>query len=58
MNKVIVITGPTGVGKTKFSIELAKALNTEIINEYSEKNTVHENIKAIYLTRLGGRNQG
>lgn len=32
MNKVIVITGPTGVGKTKFSIELAKALNTEIIN--------------------------
>ncbi len=32
MKKVIVITGPTGVGKTKFSIELAKALNTEIIN--------------------------
>ncbi len=32
MRKVIVITGPTGVGKTKFSIELAKELNTEIIN--------------------------
>lgn len=32
MKKVIVITGPTGVGKTKFSIELAKVLNTEIIN--------------------------
>lgn len=32
MKKVIVITGPTGVGKTKFSIELAKELNTEIIN--------------------------
>lgn len=32
MNKVIVITGPTGVGKTKMSIELAKSLNTEIIN--------------------------
>lgn len=32
MQKVIVITGPTGVGKTKMSIELAKALNTEIIN--------------------------
>ena len=32
MKKVIVITGPTGVGKTKFSIELAKKLNTEIIN--------------------------
>lgn len=32
MKKVIVITGPTGVGKTKMSIELAKSLNTEIIN--------------------------
>lgn len=32
MNKVIVIVGPTGVGKTKLSIELAKHFNTEIIN--------------------------
>ncbi len=32
MKKIIVITGPTGVGKTKLSIELAKALNGEIIN--------------------------
>ncbi len=32
MEKVIVITGPTAVGKTKLSIELAKELNTEIIN--------------------------
>ncbi len=30
--KVLVILGPTGVGKTKMSIELAKALNGEIIN--------------------------
>lgn len=29
---VIVIVGPTGVGKTKMSIELAKVLNGEIIN--------------------------
>lgn len=29
---VIVITGPTGVGKTKLSIELAKKMNGEIIN--------------------------
>ena len=29
---VIVIVGPTGVGKTKLSIELAKQLNGEIIN--------------------------
>lgn len=32
MNKVIVILGPTGVGKTKMSVELAKKLNGEIIN--------------------------
>ena len=32
MNKVIVITGPTAVGKTKLSIELAKRQNGEIIN--------------------------
>lgn len=32
MQKVIVITGPTGVGKTKMSIELAKIYNGEIIN--------------------------
>ncbi|MDD4607757.1 MAG: tRNA (adenosine(37)-N6)-dimethylallyltransferase MiaA [Bacilli bacterium] len=32
MNKIIVIVGPTGVGKTKLSIELAKKLNGEIIN--------------------------
>ncbi len=31
-NKVIVILGPTGVGKTKLSIELAKKFNGEIIN--------------------------
>jgi len=29
---IIVITGPTGVGKTKLSIELAKKYNCEIIN--------------------------
>lgn len=32
MKKVIVIVGPTCVGKTKLSIELAKKLNGEIIN--------------------------
>ena len=29
---IIVIAGPTGVGKTKLSIELAKKYNAEIIN--------------------------
>lgn len=32
MNKIIVITGPTAVGKTKLSIELAKKYSGEIIN--------------------------
>ena len=32
MNDIIVIVGPTGVGKTKLSILLAKKLNAEIIN--------------------------
>ena len=30
--RLIIITGPTGVGKTKISIEIAKALNGEIIS--------------------------
>lgn len=32
MKKIIVITGPTGVGKTKLSIKLAKYFDGEIIN--------------------------
>ena len=32
MKRVIVITGPTGVGKTRLSVKLAKKLNGEIIN--------------------------
>ena len=32
MNDIIVIVGPTGVGKTSLSIELAKRMNAEIIN--------------------------
>lgn len=32
MNKIIVIAGPTGIGKTRLSIELAKVLNGEVIN--------------------------
>lgn len=32
MKNIIVITGPTGVGKTKVSVELAKLIDAEIIN--------------------------
>ena len=32
MKDIIVVAGPTGVGKTKISVKLAKELNGEIIN--------------------------
>jgi tRNA dimethylallyltransferase len=32
MNKIIVIVGPTSVGKTKMGVELAKRLNGEVIS--------------------------
>ena len=32
LNKVIMISGPTGVGKTKTSIQLAKKIDGEIIS--------------------------
>ena len=32
MRDIIVIVGPTGVGKTKLSIELAKKIDAEVIN--------------------------
>lgn len=35
LNRAIVIAGPTGVGKTKISIDLAKLLNAEIISSDS-----------------------
>ena len=35
LNSAIVIAGPTGVGKTKISIDLAKELNAEIISSDS-----------------------
>lgn len=39
---VIVITGPTCVGKTKLSIELAKKLNGEVIN--ADSTQVYKNL--------------
>ena len=47
---ILVIVGPTGIGKTKLSIELAKKLNAEIINAdsvqiYKEVNIASAKIK-------------
>ena len=30
---LVILTGPTAVGKTKLSVELAKQINGEIISE-------------------------
>jgi tRNA dimethylallyltransferase len=51
MNKIIVITGPTGVGKTKLSIALAKALNGEIINADSTQVYKKLNIGTAKITK-------
>ena len=47
---IVVIVGPTGIGKTKLSIELAKKYNAEIINAdsvqiYKEVNIASAKIK-------------
>lgn len=48
--KVIVIAGPTAVGKTKLSIELAKYLNGEIINADSTQIFKHLDIATAKVT--------
>lgn len=50
MNKIIVITGPTGVGKTKLSIKLAKKYNAEIINADSVQVYKYLNIGSAKVT--------
>ncbi len=42
MKEVIVILGPTGVGKTKLSVELAKRIDGEIIN--ADSTQVYRNL--------------
>jgi len=44
MNKVLILLGPTGVGKTHVSLLLAKALHTEIISADSMQVYRHMNI--------------
>lgn len=50
MEKVIVITGPTGVGKTKLSVALAKKINGEIINGDSMQVYRHLDIGTAKIT--------
>lgn len=48
---IIVIVGPTGVGKTKLSIELAKKYNAEIINADSMQVYKNLNIGTAKVTK-------
>ena len=48
---IIVITGPTAVGKTKLSIELAKKYNAEIINYDSVQIYKEMNIASAKVTK-------
>lgn len=50
MKDIIVIIGPTGVGKTKLSIELAKRLDAEIIN--GDSVAVYKNLILVVLNLL------
>lgn len=51
MEKVIVIVGPTAVGKTALSIALARKLNGEIINADSTQVYKHLNIATAKATK-------
>ncbi|QSX06508.1 tRNA (adenosine(37)-N6)-dimethylallyltransferase MiaA [Sedimentibacter sp. zth1] len=49
-NKILVIVGPTAVGKTHVSIELAKKFNTEVISADSMQVYKHMNIGTAKVT--------
>lgn len=56
MKKVVVITGPTAVGKTSLSIELAKTFHAEIINADASQFRKRLNIGTAKITpeEMGG----
>ena len=52
MSKIILITGPTAVGKTALSIALAKRLNAQIINADSTQVYKDANIATAKITEV------
>lgn len=56
MKRIIVIVGPTGVGKTKLSIALAKKLNGAIINADSRQIYKELNIGTAKITETAKEN--
>ena len=54
--KIIVIVGPTAVGKTALSIDLAKRFNGEIIRGDSQqvyRKLDSERLKSVQMSRRG-----
>lgn len=51
---IIVVVGPTGVGKTRMSVELAKKYNAEIINADSMQIYKELNIGTAKITNMEG----
>ena len=49
-NKLVIISGPTAVGKTKISVELAKRINGEIISADSMQVYKHMDIGTAKIT--------
>lgn len=56
MKKVIVIVGPTAVGKTKLSVELAKKLDGEVIN--ADSTQVYKNLDIATAKITEGEKEG
>ena len=54
MNNLVIITGPTAVGKTEISIELAKAINGEIISADSIQVYKYMDIGSAKIRRNAG----
>lgn len=50
-NKILILAGPTGIGKTNLSIKLAKKLNGEIISADSMQIYKHMNIGSAKITK-------
>ena len=51
MNKLVILTGPTAVGKTDLSIQLAKKINGEIISADSIQVYKGMNIGSAKITK-------
>ena len=52
-NRIIVIAGPTGVGKTEIGISVAKMVGGEIISDFGPEPQESEGRVSVLETRVG-----